>query len=79
FPTKIEEGYRLHARHFALKHVCHGNFTAPIKETITKGFKILDVGCGSGQWSIEIALMFPDAEIYGVDISPNFPFIAPYN
>ncbi|CAG8657301.1 45222_t:CDS:2 [Gigaspora margarita] len=58
FPTKIEESYRLYARHFALKH---------------------DVGCGSGQWSIEIAQMFPDAEIYGIDISPKFPFIAPYN
>lgn len=23
--------------------------------------------------------MFPDAEIYGIDISPKFPFIAPYN
>ncbi|CAG8641152.1 19595_t:CDS:2 [Dentiscutata erythropus] len=83
FPTKIEEGYRLHARHFALKHVCHGNFTAPLKETIIKGSKILfshkDVGCGSGQWSIEIAQMFPDAEVYGIDISPNLPFIAPYN
>lgn len=41
FPTKIEENHRMHARHFALKHVCKGNFTSPIKENIKAGFKIL--------------------------------------
>ncbi|RHZ83261.1 hypothetical protein Glove_99g161 [Diversispora epigaea] len=73
FPTKIEENHRIHAQHFALKHVCKGNFTSPINENIKPGFKILDVGCGSGQWCIEMAQMFPDVEVYGFDLSPCFP------
>ncbi|KAF9445848.1 S-adenosyl-L-methionine-dependent methyltransferase, partial [Macrolepiota fuliginosa MF-IS2] len=44
---------------------------------------VLDVGCGSGIWSIEIARRFPRAEVVGLDLTPptrrdfppNFSFI----
>ena len=31
--------------------------------------KILDLGCGSGRWALDMAYYYPDAEIVGVDIS----------
>jgi SAM-dependent methyltransferase len=31
--------------------------------------KILDLGCGSGRWALDMAYHYPDAEIVGVDIS----------
>ena len=31
---------------------------------------ILDVGCGSGRWPMEMALVFPEANVVGVDVVP---------
>ncbi|CAG8518579.1 6396_t:CDS:2 [Ambispora leptoticha] len=73
FPTDIEEVDRLHQQHFTLKHICRGNYTAPIHDIIRPGSKILDLGCGPGQWTLEIAQEFPFAQVYGIDISSNFP------
>ena len=30
----------------------------------------MDVGCGTGEWSIEVAEQFPTANVYGLDLSP---------
>ncbi|HUT97768.1 MAG TPA: class I SAM-dependent methyltransferase [bacterium] len=35
------------------------------------GGPILDAGCGSGECSIELAKVFPDAEAVGLDLSPE--------
>ncbi len=40
--------------------------------------RILDVGCGTGQWAIGMAQQFPNAQVVGLDIvSPARPFPAP--
>ncbi|CAG8469959.1 1579_t:CDS:2 [Ambispora gerdemannii] len=72
-PADIEEDDRLHQQHFALKYICGGNYTAPIHDLIKPGSKILDLGCGPGQWTLEMAQEFPQADIYGIDINANFP------
>lgn len=36
---------------------------------INTGFSILDIGCGGGHWSLEIALRNPSARIIGFDIN----------
>ncbi|EJU03984.1 S-adenosyl-L-methionine-dependent methyltransferase, partial [Dacryopinax primogenitus] len=44
--------------------------------------RILDIGVGSGGWAVEVAELFPEAEMIGVDIveskiengPPNFTF-----
>ncbi|KAF6836442.1 methyltransferase domain-containing protein [Colletotrichum plurivorum] len=41
---------------------------APLKQE--KVHRILDVGTGTGIWAVEIADMFPDAEVIGNDLSP---------
>lgn len=38
--------------------------TAPIPHSL------LDVGCGTGRWAVEMARRFPDATVVGVDIVP---------
>ncbi|RIA86561.1 S-adenosyl-L-methionine-dependent methyltransferase [Glomus cerebriforme] len=80
FPKEIQEGYRVHSTHFALKHVCNGNYKSPLKQHLKPGSKILDVGCGLGLWCEEMANEFPDVMVYGIDILSNFsPKIKPYN
>ncbi|VBB81494.1 Putative protein of unknown function [Podospora comata] len=41
--------------------------------------KILDLGTGSGIWAIEVADMFPSAEVIGVDLAPTQPNLIPPN
>jgi SAM-dependent methyltransferase len=49
-------------------------FTAPIEHGSTcsssQTFDVLDVGCGSGSWAIDLALKYPHLRILGVDITP---------
>ncbi|RDA83741.1 hypothetical protein CP532_3659 [Ophiocordyceps camponoti-leonardi (nom. inval.)] len=33
--------------------------------------RILDCGCGSGDWAVDVARRFPDCEVLGIDISPH--------
>src|SRR5579875_2433872 len=57
----------------------HGNYLAPIEQPR----RILDVGCGTGQWAFELARQFPHAEVIGLDLEqvkatqppPNYRFI----
>jgi ubiquinone/menaquinone biosynthesis C-methylase UbiE len=40
--------------------------------------RILDVGCGTGQWAIDIAKLFPTTSVVGLDIvTPARPFPTP--
>ena len=40
---------------------------------------VVDVGCGSGAWAIQVAGAYPSARVWGVDISPVQPMIVPHN
>ncbi|MNO58090.1 bifunctional 3-demethylubiquinone-9 3-methyltransferase/ 2-octaprenyl-6-hydroxy phenol methylase [compost metagenome] len=39
------------------------------KKNPSRKIKILNAGCGTGRHAIQMALNYPDAEIYGIDIS----------
>ncbi len=74
-PKDGEEIDRLDFQHYILRSIIKGNMLAPIKEPKT----VLDVGCGTGRWASEIALIFPQAYIAGVDLvvpqpRGNIPF-----
>ncbi|KAH6627362.1 S-adenosyl-L-methionine-dependent methyltransferase [Chaetomium tenue] len=42
-------------------------------------FRILDLGCGTGIWAIDMADQFPRASVFGVDLSPIQPEWVPGN
>lgn len=53
--------------------VCFRNYLAPVHDLLRKGGRVLDVGCGPGAWSMEIAGEYPKSVITGIDMAPLFP------
>ena len=66
-PKDKEEEYRLNFQHYALFHAIGSHYVAPISEQVRL---ILDVGTGTGVWPSEMAALFPQAQVIGVDIDP---------
>jgi SAM-dependent methyltransferase len=61
---------RLDILHFATRAQLNGrNYLAPIGQPD----RILDVGCGTGQWAYELCNEFPDAVVVGLDLAPSKP------
>ncbi|KAG9320258.1 hypothetical protein KVV02_005035 [Mortierella alpina] len=58
-------------QHFILRYAIQGNYKAPLDKSKVRA--ILDVGCGPGTWTMEMANEFPDATLTGIDMSAVFP------
>ncbi|KAG9285076.1 hypothetical protein G9A89_009887 [Geosiphon pyriformis] len=74
-PTKEQEIERLNTQHEVLKHVWNGNYSSPT-ETMLKmgGIEVLEVCCGAGDWTREMAKTYPFAHFNAIDVaSPVFP------
>lgn len=65
-PKDDQEINRLDFQHHLLRYTLRGNFAAPISQPSS----ILDVGCGTGRWAIEMSSLFPTANVIGLDIVP---------
>lgn len=63
-PSDLQEINRLDFQHFMLRYALQGNYLAPIQNPRM----ILDVGCGTGRWAIEMARQFPAAQVVGLDL-----------
>lgn len=61
--------------HEIMKRCWGVNFVSPIEQelTIRKDFKVLDVGCGSGTWLLELSENYPLTNFVGVDKISKFP------
>ena len=68
-PRDASEINRLDFQHFLLRSALRGNYAAPI----THPRDILDVGTGTGRWAIEMAQVFPRANVIGLDV--NLPVV----
>jgi ubiquinone/menaquinone biosynthesis C-methylase UbiE len=64
FPKHQSEVDRLDVQHYALRETLGGNYLAPVE----RPGRILDVGCGSGQWGLDLCEQFPTAVIVGFDL-----------
>jgi len=65
-PADIEEINRLDFQHYMLRFAFRGNYAAPLVNPAA----ILDVGTGTGRWAIEMAQLFPQANVIGLDVKP---------
>ncbi|KAJ5508517.1 hypothetical protein N7527_010660 [Penicillium freii] len=78
FPNDQEEQDRLALAHHLFKLLTGGNLNrAPINGTNPR--RILDIGTGPGEWALEMAEDYPQADIIGTDLSPIQPSWAPPN
>ncbi len=67
-PKDLGETNRLNFQHFLLRQLNQGNFRAPLQAPLD----ILDVGCGSGRWVLEMAVQFPNSNVFGLDrVTPD--------
>ncbi|KAJ3292526.1 hypothetical protein HK104_005224 [Borealophlyctis nickersoniae] len=56
------------------KSAHYANFLAPVTSALQQpGAKVLDAGCGSGIWAMEVATDSPKAEVIGIDLSQVQP------
>ncbi|RUP43184.1 hypothetical protein BC936DRAFT_137504, partial [Jimgerdemannia flammicorona] len=83
-PVDHEEMDRLNMQHYAIKYHLqgltflytsipqHSNFQAPIEQALDEGIDVLDVGCGTGIWSLLIRVTKPGGWIQLVEIDMRF-------
>ncbi|KAI9757693.1 MAG: hypothetical protein M1815_000340 [Lichina confinis] len=76
-PNDEQEAERLDICHEMFKRRLNGKLhLAPIGPSPQR---VLDIGCGSGIWAIEMGDLYPSAEIIGNDLSPIQPTWIPPN
>jgi len=63
-PKDEREARRLDFQHHLIRHLMQGNYAAPVAQPAS----ILDAGCGPGRWAIEVAALFPAANVVGFDV-----------
>lgn len=63
-PKDPQEVQRLDFQHFIVRQELHGNYLAPLDRPKS----ILDLGCGTGRWAMEMAAEFPSANVVGMDL-----------
>lgn len=66
-PKDALEDQRLNYQHHVLYRTTSNHYLAPLTQATAT--TILDVGTGTGIWPIEMAALFPQAHILGVDVA----------
>lgn len=66
-PKDSMEDKRLNYQHHVLYRTISNHYLAPL--TPTTAATILDVGTGTGIWPVDMAAIFPQARIIGVDVA----------
>jgi SAM-dependent methyltransferase len=69
FPRHPGEEDRLDIQHYALRETLRANHLAPVEDP----GRVLDVGCGTGQWGYEMCREHPSALVVGLDLVSGKP------
>ncbi|KAI9322160.1 S-adenosyl-L-methionine-dependent methyltransferase [Dichotomocladium elegans] len=72
-PRDEEEQDRLNSEHFAIKALFSSNILPSVEQHLPLNANILDIGCGSGSWVMEVAIDHPNAHVTGIDMADMFP------
>ncbi|KAI9268925.1 S-adenosyl-L-methionine-dependent methyltransferase [Phascolomyces articulosus] len=72
-PRDEEEQDRLNSEHFAIKALFSNNILPYVEQQLPDNANILDIGCGSGSWVMEMAIEHPNAHVTGLDMADMFP------
>ncbi|CAG8564055.1 14914_t:CDS:2 [Cetraspora pellucida] len=80
-PKKNYGGDRLALQHNIFKYIWQSNFSAPVNEKLETGAKVLDFGCGTATWLIDLSSQYPKSSFFGVekpssvlrDLTPSTP------
>ncbi|PKY12306.1 hypothetical protein RhiirB3_397225 [Rhizophagus irregularis] len=74
-PNDEIEISRVNLEHKLLRYIWQGNFSSNIEERLIKGnTKVIDLGCGTGQWAIDMSSKYPLSTFIGIDITASlFP------
>ncbi|KAM5348039.1 hypothetical protein ACJ41O_007863 [Fusarium nematophilum] len=67
-PVDEDEIARLEVMHGALTRLFDNRLIFP---PVRSPRRILDCGCGPGDWAMEVAAQYPEAEVLGIDVSPH--------
>ncbi|RIA81457.1 S-adenosyl-L-methionine-dependent methyltransferase [Glomus cerebriforme] len=73
FPFDDDEVDRLIIQHYIFQYIWDCNFSSPVDNLLKGGAKVLDVGCGPGVWTLEMADKYRNSSFTGIDIVANFP------
>ncbi|CAO3642637.1 unnamed protein product [Cunninghamella blakesleeana] len=71
-PSDATEVERLRLNHDLWKMTLGGLYKAPMHEALTKGIQVLDVGCGPGFWTRDMAKLYPNSNFIGIDMADVF-------
>ncbi|KAF4973850.1 hypothetical protein FZEAL_9196 [Fusarium zealandicum] len=63
-----DEIIRLEVMHGVLSRLFDNRLIFPPIRSVRR---ILDCGCGPGDWAMQVASQYPDAEVLGIDVSPH--------
>ncbi|RGB41123.1 S-adenosyl-L-methionine-dependent methyltransferase [Rhizophagus diaphanus] len=73
-PSDEKELDRLHVQHDLQIQIWNSHFSSPVESILKSGgAEVLDVGCGSGNWLLEMATNYPSSNFTGIDILPLYP------
>ncbi|CAG8471835.1 4994_t:CDS:2 [Scutellospora calospora] len=74
-PSDKKELKRNEVTHILRQYLWKGNFSSPVEEILKNGrANVLDIGCGTGFWILDLASDYPNSTFVGIDIlSRGFP------
>ncbi|KAI7868679.1 S-adenosyl-L-methionine-dependent methyltransferase [Mucor mucedo] len=55
-----------------LNHNLWNLYKSEMHEKLTQGARVLDIGCGPGWWTLDMARLYPNSEFIGIDMADVF-------